>query len=473
MNPRLCVLSILSFFLFPSSYTFGEINTTVEEDGTSQRLFTLQGSNTIGAKLAPELAKAFLIDQGFDEVHIRRTSVENEYRIEGLNKSKKVHVDVHAHGSSTGFKGLLSGAADVAMSSRPIKQKELEALADYGDMQSFSAEHIIAIDGLAIIVHPSNRIGELNVENIAKIFSGKVNNWSQLGGMDLPINIYARDDKSGTWDTFKSLVLQKKYTLSTQAQRFESNDKLSDEVASDIGGIGFVGLASVNKSKVLAVSHENTTALAPQEIFVATEDYSLSRRLFMYSSPNMANDRVKAFLAYAQGNRGQKIVQNVGFVSQNPIAVRPQIDTGAPASYANLARGADRLSINFRFREGSASLDNKAKQDILRLVRYMAASENQGKYIQLVGFGDSKQTHQRSLVLSKLRAIAVKSALLAHDIPTQSVLGFGSFLPVAANTAESRSKNQRVEVWLFGDKSRAISYKKDLAQQSKQSLVFN
>src|SRR5690606_15066977 len=141
------------------------------------------------------------------------------------------------------FVALKDGSAELAASSRPIKAAEAEALRGLGDLRSPQAEQIIALDGLAIIVHPSNPLHSLSTAQLAQVFSGAAPTWEALGGKGGPIKLYARDDQSGTYDTFKELVLGAHGAqLSPQAQRFESSERLSDQVSQDPSGIGFIGL---------------------------------------------------------------------------------------------------------------------------------------------------------------------------------------------------------------------------------------
>jgi len=440
----------------------------------SGRLFTIAGSNTVGAKLAPNWVRDYLLFKGLKSVEIKELAIENEYRVVAFNRmNEAVFIDIAAHGSSTGFSDLLSSKADIAMSSRPIKPREFSVLADLGDMRSFEAENIVAIDGLAIIVNRDNPVKTLTVDSIAKIFSGKYSNWKEVGGENLPIHLYARDNNSGTWDTFKSLVLGGNYRLEVNARRFESNDQLSDLVSKDEGGIGFVGLASVRQSKVLAVSDGNSRSLKPKPLYVATEDYPLSRRLYMYVSPNEENPYVRDFLTFTHSQQAQERVEEIGFVSQKPLGVPFDHESTVPESYASVVRNAERLSINFRFKPGSAKLDNKAQQDILRLVDYVSNIKGLGKRIQLIGFGDQKSRRSRELVLSQMRALAVKSALHKRSITSETVLGFGSWLPVASHSESGKLKNQRVEVWLYDDKyhSEINLAKKNIEEQNNQAIL--
>lgn len=416
-------------------------------------LFSIHGSNTVGEKLAPQCARDYLRSLNVKDVEIHAAEVVNEYLVGGTRGQgldmEKVAIKIAAHGSSTGFAGLLNGEADVAMSSRPIKGKEVEALKAYGDMLSRQAEHTIAIDGLAILVNKQNAINALTIEQIAQVFSGQISNWKQLGGANEDIIIYARDDKSGTWDTFKKLVFNGHYSLTESALRFESNTELSDQVAQNANAIGFAGLSSVRQSKLLAISDNNTEAMKPSEFTVATEDYPLARRLLFYMPPNASSPWVKSFIDFCQSSRGQEIVSKVGFISQNIRLFKVPVSMNVPDEYRQLTSHGQRLSVNFRFSKGSPRLDNKAFRDLERLVKFLQEEDNQKKNVYLVGFSDAGGRLSQDFVLSRFRALAVYSELLKEGIEVEESFGLGSFMPVVSNANDGvKLKNGRVEVWL-------------------------
>ena len=168
----------------------------------------IQGSNTIGARLGPALVAGLLEEQGLSAIRIETGMAENEQKIVATSADgRRLSIEVAAHGSGTGFSALADGSAELAASSRPIKHSEASSLAAQGDLTSREAEQIIALDGLAIILHPSNPLTALSTEQLAQVFAGELSDWAQLGAPPGPISLYARDDKSGTFDTFKELVL--------------------------------------------------------------------------------------------------------------------------------------------------------------------------------------------------------------------------------------------------------------------------
>ena len=412
----------------------------------------IQGSNTIGANLGPALVSAMLAEQGLHDIHSVPVIPPNEHTIVGTTaQGRQIRVDVAAHGSGTGFTALAAGHADLVASSRPIKDRELVDLERLGDLKSPSAEQVIAIDGLAIILHPRNPLNQLDTEQLAQVFSGQISRWEQLGGVGGAIHLYARDGQSGTWETFKELVLNRNgQSLSSTAQRFESSEELSDTVSRDPQAIGFIGLPYIREAKAVAIVDGASQPMLPLTSLIASEDYPLSRRLFLYLPPATNNPWAKALVAFTQSPQGQAIVGQNGFVAQSVQADNVMPGAHMPEQYQALTREAQRLSVNFRFEEGSASLDNKARQDLLRVVDYLSAHGKLDKQVTLVGFGDAKDDSQRAQLLSRLRAMAVRRELVKSGVVLREIRGYGAQMPVAANTEdEGRLKNRRVEVWVY------------------------
>lgn len=408
----------------------------------------LHGSNTIGAQLGPDLVKGWLQANHYQKIRVARLA-EQEQQITALSPAGAVLVvEIAAHGSTTGFRALAEGEAEIAMSSRPIKSKEIEQLKGLGPMNGPRSEFVVGLDGIAVVVHPQNRLQRLDKGQLRQIFSGELSDWSQLGGAAGPIRVYARDDNSGTFDTFRSLVLGKKSPLIATARRFESNAELSDAVALDSGGIGFVGLPYVRQAKALAVADDIPLAIVPDRFTVATEDYVLARRLYFYL-PEESTPQARSLAEYALSHAGQLVVADSGFVSQQIIG--GTLDAGVGhAEYHQLVKGAERLSLNFRFHQGSARLDNKARRDIARLAEYLERAENRQRELILVGFSDNNEAiPMHSLGLSIQRADGVADVLLGQGVAPRRVRGYGPAVTVASNTyAHGREKNRRVEVWL-------------------------
>ena len=412
-------------------------------------ILKLQGSNTIGAELAPALAEEFLKKQG--AVRIRRVPGKNheEQLVEGIMEGRRNRaVEIKAHGSTTAFEGLQANACDIGMSSRRIKDDEVKRLSLLGNMTSRANEHVLALDGVAVIVNSTNPVATLTMADTQGLFTGKIPEWKQLNSAAkaAPVHVYARDDKSGTFDTFKSLVLHKE-KLANDAKRFEDSVKLSRDVSGDPNGIGFIGLPYVKSSKAVAISG-GAQPILPTPFTVATEDYGLARRLYLYTPGQPKNQKIRDFVEFALSPEGQAIVEKSGFV---PLSIRmgnSSIPANAPERYRMLAGNAERLSLNVKF-AADGQLDNKAYRDLDRLVRALSSKELQGRQLLLFSFTDASSDPHSSLALSHQRVGQVAQELRSRGIMVAAAEGFGSSLPVADNsTKEGRQRNNRVEIWL-------------------------
>ncbi|WP_419535370.1 substrate-binding domain-containing protein [Endozoicomonas sp.] len=419
------------------------------KSAAEEYLFTIHGSNTVGAELAPALAAQFLDSLGAEGIATLPGYHANESRVIGFlpDQGRAVSIYVAAHGSSTGFKGLHQNKADIAAASRRAKPDEKALLRERGNLHSEQSEYVIGIDGLAIIVHPDNPINSLGVSQVARLFAGEITNWQQLGGPDLDVIPFARDDHSGTWDTFNSLVFAKQFRLAGGVERFESNEILSAQVKSQPGAVGFVSLNTIGDAKALLVEDTAGKSLAPTVMNVSTEDYILSRRLYMYMPGSSGKSMARSFLDFVVSSSGQSVVSEVGYVAQK-IVPRDSDQSTMPDEYLQKVKSFDRLSVNFRFEQGKARLDNKARKDIQRLADYL---KNHSVTIKLIGFGETNDNSAFSQTLARLRADVVKRQLIRAGVPRKSIMIEGYVPEVAMELEVSRLRqirDRRVEVWV-------------------------
>ncbi len=428
------------------------INQTFSETDIAKAtiLFEMKGSNTIGESLAPGLVEEFLRAEGASRTGIVETHAVEKTVLGQFADGSIKGVDIKAHGSSTGFKALAAEDTDIAMSSRRIKDKEREQLHNlYGDLKSVDSELTIAVDGLAVIVHPQLDVNTLDTETLARVFAGEIRNWQEIGGPNQKISLFARDDNSGTFDTFKSLVLSRhQLKLSDYAKRYESSGELSDMVYNTPGAIGFIGLSYVNDNKPLALSETGVDlSFKPNLFTVSTEDYVLSRRLYMYFPANNQNTHARRFMQFVQQDQAQTVVEQTGLISLKVNDATIRFNRNYPPRYLNMITDSKRLSITFHFDKGTDELDNKAKLDIQRLVNYV--EKHQLEDLFLFGFTYESEVEEADKDDSKRLARIIARELENSGVNPFYVQGYGSKGAIASNNTENgRNKNRRVEVWV-------------------------
>ncbi|WP_257455689.1 protein kinase domain-containing protein [Archangium lipolyticum] len=424
----------------------------LDPEATGELVLRICGSNTVGAELMPTLVEAFLKQKGASEIsRVAGPQADQLYisaQVAGQPRPQLIRID--AQGSATAFTGLAARTCDLGMASRPVKDDEAEKLkaAGLGDVRLPGGEHVLALDGIAVIVHPSNPVRELTVEQLQGIFSGRLEDWSQVGGVTGPIRLYARDDRSGTFDTFQNLVLHKD-KLAGGAKRYEDSNKLSDDVAGDPSGIGFIGVAYVRNAKALAVTRGEALPTFPSAFTVNTESYALARRLYLYTPVGTRVPMMSNLVGFALSPAGQEVVRAQGFVDLSVEAQVVEACTRCSPKYRQFVKGARRLSLDFRFRADGDTLDSRGQRDLERLVLFLRG--HTGKRLLLLGFSDARENPAASHKLSLEWAKRVGSELSARGVHAVEVRGFGAEMPVAPNTDPAgRERNRRVEVWLEG-----------------------
>ncbi|MHB0967712.1 MAG: PstS family phosphate ABC transporter substrate-binding protein [Bellilinea sp.] len=229
----------------------------------------------------------------------------------------EVRISVTGGGSGTGLTALISGTVDIANASRKIKDEEIQAAKANGIKP---VEHVIARDAIAVIVNPENPIGELSLEQIARIYRGEVNNWSELGGEDRPIVRLSRETNSGTHVYFLEEVVrlgdkENKEIFSADTLLLPSSEGIIAEVSENPNAIGYDGLGYVTPEvKMLAVARTaDQPYVLPSVESVNNGQYPISRDLYMYTQTG-APQSVLDYLAWILSPDAQQIVTDLGFV---------------------------------------------------------------------------------------------------------------------------------------------------------------
>lgn len=218
-------------------------------------------------------------------------------------------VQVTGGGSGTGIAALLAGSTDICASSRPMSDKEKEALKAKGGTV---VEIPVAKDGVAIYVNSQNSIQELTVDQIRNIYTGKITNWKDLGGADQRIILYSRENNSGTYVFFKEHLLKGK-DFSPLAQSLPGTSAVVNAVSRDPKSVGYGGAAYAKGVKYVAVKADaQSPAFLPDEKHILSGDYAASRNLYFYLRATPQGD-LKKFVDWVLSGEGQNIVNTVGY----------------------------------------------------------------------------------------------------------------------------------------------------------------
>lgn len=216
-------------------------------------------------------------------------------------------------GSGVGISSLMSGTTNIAQSSRKIKFDEVEKIRDSGKSIE---EVVVAYDAMAVVVHPDNAVNELTREQLEGIFTGKIQNWNELGGEDLKIIPYSRETSSGTYEFFKeSVLLDRNYVNGIMSM--PATGAIIQSVNQTKGAIGYVGLAYLNKDvKAIRVSYDGENFVEPTIENAKNNTYPIVRPLYFYHEKD-TNEKLDQFIQYTLSPAGQKLIEEIGFITVN------------------------------------------------------------------------------------------------------------------------------------------------------------
>jgi len=224
---------------------------------------------------------------------------------------KDTTIQVTGGGTGTGVAALQNKTTDLCNASRPLKSSEI-----LGCVKAFKArptEHKVALDGISVYVNSNNPVKELTVEQLSGLFSGKIKNWKELGGVDAPVVLYSRENSSGTYEFFKEHVLTKQ-DFAANAQTMPGTAAVLQAVAKDANGIGYGGAAYGAGAKHLLIKKDAASpGVEPNEATVQSGEYPISRALFIYVNPAIDKGAVAAYLDWIVSSEGQKVVKDIGY----------------------------------------------------------------------------------------------------------------------------------------------------------------
>lgn len=276
--------------------TAGKTPVSVEQPVKSVEKIEITGSDTM-LQLVSSLAEAF------------------------KEKDANVRISVTGGGSGTGIASLINGEIDIADSSRKIKAEELQKAKDKG---AEAIEIPIARDTLSVIVHPSNPVKQLTIEQVSKIFKGEITNWKDVGGSDGAITLYGRQSTSGTYVYFMEEVVKGDY--SPKMRNMEGSQAIVDAVSQDKTAIGYTGIGYVMDEDKNPITSVTTLKIAKDKdsAYITPLDdanidiYPISRELYQYLANKPAEgSAVYRFITFIISEEGQDVVENAGFVKMS------------------------------------------------------------------------------------------------------------------------------------------------------------
>ncbi len=435
--------------------------------------FSISGARTIGETLMPALVEGFAAENGYDARRILRSDTDFRYVISS-DGNDLARIDFRVTSSDEGFADLLANEADIALSMREVRPEEVARGRDagLGKLDAPGRSRVLALDGIVPVVSPSNPVRNISLSNIARIFTGEIQNWSELGGVDAPIYRHLRAPNSGLLQAFEDIVMAPGgKPLAAGVIRHASNAGLEDAVAADPFAIGITSYSSLGNARPVSLVGSCGFVVEPGDLSIKSEDYALIAPLLIYTPARRMPKLARDLMLYLRSPAAQVVIQRIGFVDQTiaSVPIAQQGDRFANAitvagdevtleelqKMTTLLRPLSRLTTTFRFRAGSSDLDAPSRANAEQLARSLEAGFFDGRELVFVGFSDGAGAADVNRRLARKRAFSVRDAVLRsaptvkRERTTIRVEAFGEALPMACDDSSwGRQVNRRVEVWM-------------------------
>lgn len=417
----------------------------------------ITGASELLASLMPSLLESYAADLGGAVVK----QEDGSLMIVDQSKADLLKVSLASAGALDTAALRNQSATDILVSPLAIELPNAQ-----------TAEQVIALDGFVPVVSPSNGLRAIAAADLARIYAGRVSNWSQLGGNDSPVNVYVSDEGSASFRRFEELVMRPAgLSLLKNVRRVGSDEELIKALRQDPLAIGIVGMSQAGDAKILGVRGACGIQVPANDFNVKTEEYPLTHRIHLYRKGSKASTQVARFADFLATPPAQQAIAAAGYTNLAPSFqtnneqglryLSSILSNGAEVTFADLQRlGAtlmqsERSSIGVRFALGSSQPDARAVADIEQMASLISAADLRNKEILIVGFTDSVGSAVSNQALSERRANQVKDTLIAA-LPSEIssslnivASGFGEVSPLNCNdTDNGRRVNRRVEIWL-------------------------
>jgi phosphate transport system substrate-binding protein len=336
------------------------------------------------------------------------------------------------------------------------------------------ASHSLAMDALVVIAAPDNPTPEISTADLNRVLTGEVTNWAEIGGPDMPLVLHALRP-----ETDMQQALTDRLGADVAAAILHGDQqRLADAVALDPWAIAVTGRSSIGLARGLLLTDSCGFPLLPTPLAVKAEDYPLAIPVLFQAAKRRLPLMTREFLDFLRTPAAQDVIAAAGYVdrsaSRQPMTsdglrlINAIQGAGEDVTLADLKRlvglmdGADRLSLTFRFEDGSSTLDAVSRDNLVDLGQLIASGQFRAERLVLAGFSDGSGAAEANLALSVERAarVAQELAAISPDLPPEAlpvVEGFGEALPMACDeTAAGRQLNRRVELWVVPDFSEPL-----------------
>lgn len=442
-------------------------------DPAAPETFTVRGPDSVLTSLMPALVKAYAASLGATTTLVLgATPAEHRYRLANAKGAELATIVLQQASTASAVDGLARGTTAIALGDRRISEAEVQQLTAVApDFRIDKNEYALAQDVLAVVVSPHNKLQSISSDMLARVFSGQIGHWVDLGVSGGRISIYASDRAAGAMSVIDGLLLKpRKLALAQSVTELASEIEVADKVATDPDAIGIISLAAQRNARHLNILGSCGLITRPTPFGVKSGEYPFSRQLYAYTAGPIDGPAARGLLRFALSPAAQPLIREAALADKGEESAAADDEKGRLAAAVNApaqtfdmelmrrllteTKSARRLSITYRYAPGTVDLEARSRLDVGRLATLLQSPDYVDRPVTLIGYTDSTGQLSANVQASIKRAAQVRTAVLkaaAGRISEQRITasGYGPLAPVACpDNPESRQLNRRVEVWI-------------------------
>jgi len=414
--------------------------------------FRICGDKELCHQLIPSLIRGFFEMSGIKNVS-QQIDKQNTVIMIGQLKNQDYQFNIEAVQTKQADNWLKYGKCDILVSGyQLLLSGASETLTKTEETELVPNQYLIALDGIVAMVHPTNPIQFLTIQEIQEIFSGKVKQWS-FSEESKEIHIYTPETTSDLYHVFQEEFLEGKPIKATK--EFEDLDALSRHLHKDPYGIGLCSMPFIYDNQPLAIADHEIDPVRPGYFSVSIDSYLMIRKIYLNTILVSAAEYTLPFVNFVQSSKGQEIVKQCGYVDctvkalgsrrelwQKPFN-KPVFD-----KLVKITRQSQKLSTNFYFESNACQLTSESSQKLKQLITWLRRKNGMLK-IYVVGYSDSRGSYRQNCLVALKRAETVAREMKISGIYVDEIVTACEEFPIASNQTETgRLKNRRVEIWV-------------------------
>jgi len=410
------------------------------------------GDRELCDQLVPPLVRGFFTISDFKNVSQQKDENGNIHMIAKL-KNQEYLFDIESVHAKQAYEWLKYGQCDIVVSGQKLMTSEsIESLTQTEETDLRPIQYLIAMDGIVAMVHPSNPVQYLTIQELQDIFSGKKKKWA-FTDLSKDIHTYTPKPDSDIYYVFQNQFLNGKTIHATK--EFNDLDALSRHLHKDPYGIGLSSLPFIYDNQPLAIADHEIDPVRPGYFSVSIDSYLMIRKIYLYSILVSAAKYSLPFVTFVQSSKGQAIVKQCGYVdctvkalgSRRELWQKP-VNKAVFNKLVKITRQTQKLSMNFYFKSNDYQLTSESSNKLKKLISWLKRKAGMLK-IYVIGYSDSRGAYRQNCLVALKRAENVAREMKVCGIYVDEIVTACEEFPIASNQTEAgRLKNRRVEVWV-------------------------